>query len=90
MRTLEELGDELCNYCPLLKEAKRTHTHGDQPTFCSDSGYCDKAYANYQDECTEICIGCGAKLHSDEAECILKAADDEYGPLCQKCYGDVK
>lgn len=88
MRTLEELDLELCNYCPLPDEAKGTHGAPNGYYSCEGSN-CKEAYEAYQDECTETCIGCGAKLHPDEAECILKAADDEYGPLCQKCYKEA-
>lgn len=38
----------------------------------------------------EACIVCGEPVHPDEAEYIQKAADDEYGPLCQKCYEEVE
>lgn len=34
----------------------------------------------------EACIVCGELVHPDEAEYIQKAADDEYGPICQKCF----
>jgi|GEM_PF-3555216 len=86
MRTMEELGDELCKYCPLDDEAKGTHVYDGFPSDCTDSGYCEIAYSYYQDECTETCVACGEKVHPEETEHIRNAADDMYGPLCQKCY----
>jgi len=86
MRTKEELGNELCKYCPLDDEDKGTHNYSNLPYFCSESGYCDTAYSYYQDECTETCITCGENIHPDEAEYILTTIDIEYGPVCHRCY----
>jgi len=42
--------------------------------------------------CTEKeeCIGCGELIHPDEFNYIAKAADDEYGPLCDDCLKEYK
>ena len=34
------------------------------------------------------CIVCGELVHPDEAHDVQTAADDMYGPLCQKCYDE--
>lgn len=89
MRTKEELDEELCNYCPLPDEAKGTHGTPNGYSSC-EGCKCEEAYSAYQEECTETCIGCGTKVHPYEAENIQKAADDIYGPLCQKCYKEAE
>jgi len=40
----EELGEELCNYCPLEDNLKGVHCYGDNPIFCEDYGTCAIAY----------------------------------------------
>ena len=47
--SFDELGDELCSYCPLNENEKGVHCYGSQPIYCVDSGYCEKAYQNYLD-----------------------------------------
>lgn len=47
--SFDELGDELCSYCPLNENEKGVHCYGSYPVICADSGYCKKAYQNYLD-----------------------------------------
>lgn len=47
--SLNELGDELCSYCPLNENEKGVHSYGSYPVICADSGCCEKAYQNYLD-----------------------------------------
>ena len=47
--SFDELGDELCSYCPLNENEKGVHCYGSYPVICADSGYCEKAYQNYLD-----------------------------------------
>lgn len=47
--SFEELGDDLCSYCPLHESEKGVHCYGNYPIYCVDSGYCEKAYQNYVD-----------------------------------------
>ena len=43
----EELGEDLCDYCPLDDDHKGTTCYGGEPVFCIDSGMCETAYDNY-------------------------------------------
>ena len=88
MRTLEELSDELCKYCPLPDESKGTHGAPNGYTSCEGSR-CKEAYEAYQDGCTETCVICEAKIHPNDADFIQKAADDVYGPICTKCMNEI-
>lgn len=47
--SFDELGDELCSYCPLNENEKGVHSYGSYPIICADSGCCEKAYQNYLD-----------------------------------------
>lgn len=47
--SFEELGDDLCYYCPLHESEKGVHCYGNYPIYCVDSGCCEKAYQNYID-----------------------------------------
>jgi len=49
----EELGEELCNFCPLEDNLKGVHYYGDNPIFCEDYGTCTIAYQNYLDSIEE-------------------------------------
>lgn len=89
MRTAEELGEELCNHCPLEKQQKGVHCYGGEPVFCVDSGCCEGAYEAYKED-GKNCIGCGEFVHAEDSQYIQKAADDEYGPLCKKCYEEAE
>lgn len=52
-QTMEELEEDLCNYCPIPKEAQGVHNYGGEPSFCVDSGCCNKAYERYLEEYEE-------------------------------------
>ncbi|HBJ2612324.1 TPA: hypothetical protein LA742_000741 [Clostridium botulinum] len=52
-KTIEELGEDLCNYCFLDKDAKGIHNYGNEPIFCHESDFCDKAYEAYLEKCEE-------------------------------------
>jgi len=47
--TQEELGEDLCNWCPLDDDAKGTHSGPNGPISC-EGGYCAHAYVNYLEE----------------------------------------
>jgi len=49
----EELGEQLCNYCPLEDSNKGVHCYGDLPVMCVDTGCCVQAYENYLEEFEE-------------------------------------
>jgi len=49
-KTMEELGEDLCNYCPLEESQKGIHCYGGEPVFCVDSGACKTAYKNYLED----------------------------------------
>jgi len=53
IKSKEELGEELCDYCPLPEELKGVHNYGGLPTMCCDNGPCDEAYENYLEELKE-------------------------------------
>ena len=48
MKTEVELGDELCDYCPLDDCTKGTHWYGS----CEGS-HCEEAYENYLESMCE-------------------------------------
>ncbi len=48
-KEIEELGDELCNHCPLEKKGAY-HTPGCLSVGCEGSR-CNEAYDNYLDDC---------------------------------------
>jgi hypothetical protein len=49
----EELGEQLCEYCPLEESEKGVHCYGGEPVMCVDSGCCKQAYENYLEEFEE-------------------------------------
>lgn len=53
MTDIEELGDELCNYCPLPEEYRGTYsTPGGISAGCEGS-HCEEAYELYLEECED-------------------------------------
>lgn len=50
LKTKEELGEELCNYCELDDSEKGVHNYGNGPVMCFDSSCCDRAYERYIEE----------------------------------------
>ena len=46
MKSIEELGEELCVYCPLSDEERSGSPHN--PTGCEGTK-CEEAYENYLD-----------------------------------------
>lgn len=52
-KTIEELGEELCEYCLLEENLRGSINNGNVPVFCSESNYCDEAYQIYLKECEE-------------------------------------
>ena len=48
-KTLEDLDDELCDYCPLPDELKGVHSYGGNPVMCEGS-HCNEAYERYLEE----------------------------------------
>lgn len=47
---MDDLGEELCNYCDLDEQHRGVHNYGGEPFMCVDSGYCEQAYENYLKE----------------------------------------
>lgn len=48
-KTKEELGDALCEYCPLEEYRKGAHCYGGVVGMCEGS-HCDDAYEAYLEE----------------------------------------
>ena len=51
MKSMEELGVELCEYCSLGEGERGAHQSSNGsifPIFCEDSGECEKAYEKYK------------------------------------------
>lgn len=46
MKSIEELGGELCNYC-------QNKDHKNNPSLTTINRWCDEAYENYKDEMEE-------------------------------------
>ena len=47
-KSMEELGEELCNYCKLEEHLRGVKSFaGREPVMCRESPYCDKAYSSY-------------------------------------------
>jgi hypothetical protein len=46
-KSIEELEERLCDYCPLEDCQKGVHCYGGEPVMCIDSGCCPVAYASY-------------------------------------------
>ena len=50
-KTMDELGEDLCKYCPLPENLHGVHCYGGEPVFCQDyGGACEKAYQDYLDD----------------------------------------
>lgn len=47
-KTIDELDEELCSYCPLPEESQGVHCYGGLPVMCEGS-HCKEAYQNYLD-----------------------------------------
>ena len=45
-KTIEELDEDLCHYCPLPEESQGVHCYGGLPVMCEGS-CCPEAYQNY-------------------------------------------
>jgi hypothetical protein len=78
-KSQEDLGETLCDYCPLEESQKGVHCYGGQPIMCYDSGHCDLAYESYleSDEDLELdedtdftanIVDC--KINTEYATCI--------------------
>lgn len=46
-KSIDELGDKLCDYCDIDDNLKGVRSFGGEPSFCVDSGLCESAYQNY-------------------------------------------
>lgn len=49
----DALGEDLCTYCDLEDNVRGARCYGNEPIFCSESGHCDIAYANYLEQFKE-------------------------------------
>ena len=49
IKFFEEMGEELCYYCPLEEQSRGVHNYAGDPFFCEDSGACQVAYDTYVD-----------------------------------------
>jgi hypothetical protein len=52
-KSIDELGEELCNHCSIEENHRGVHCYGGEPIFCVDSGQCDVAYERYLEEFEE-------------------------------------
>lgn len=52
-KSIDELGEELCVYCPIPDNLKGVHCYGGEPVFCQDYGGCDEAYRSYLNDFEE-------------------------------------
>jgi len=48
-RSMDDLEEELCEYCDLDENLKGANCYGGEPVFCSESGHCDIAYKRYRE-----------------------------------------
>jgi hypothetical protein len=46
MKSQEELGEEICEYCPIEPSDRGVHCYGGSVSMCEGSK-CDDAYENY-------------------------------------------
>jgi len=51
-KTVEELEEELCNYCPIPEEGRGINNYGNGPVMCEGS-HCNDAYERYLEEFEE-------------------------------------
>ncbi|GCD11739.1 hypothetical protein [Clostridium tagluense] len=49
-KSIEELNEELCEYCSLEESQNGVHCYGGEPVMCVDSNCCGKAYTNYLED----------------------------------------
>jgi hypothetical protein len=49
IKTLQELGEELCKYCPLPKECQGAYSSPGGLVIGCEGSHCDKAYEIYLD-----------------------------------------
>ena len=63
IKTMEELGEELCNHCLLEESDRGTKSYGGEPSYCHESNYCDLAYDTYLDLIKNgICPACDNQM----------------------------
>ena len=46
-KTMDELGEDLCNFCSLEENGRGVKCYGGQPLMCWESKYCEIAYEDY-------------------------------------------
>lgn len=70
----EDLGELLCDYCPLPDSAKGVHCYGGEPVMCEGS-HCEEAYHNYLEEVEE-------QIKEDTRDRQIKSLGTD---LCKYC-----
>ena len=50
MKPAEELGEDLCEYCPLDEDKRGVRGGPNGPIFMCNSSGCEEAYENYKEE----------------------------------------
>lgn len=51
-KSMEELDEELCNYCPLPEQSKGVHCYGNSISMC-EGKCCNEAYKSCLEESEE-------------------------------------
>lgn len=50
IKSIEELGAELCTHCQLDEKHRGVRSYGKAPVYCFESALCDEAYQRYLDD----------------------------------------
>jgi len=70
IKTIEELGEDVCEYCPLEDNQKGVHCYGGEPVMCV--GCCPQAYEAYLDDMMDT----EEERHKDKVREIKKYMED--------------
>lgn len=52
-KSLEDMDEELCEYCIIPKNQQGVRCYGGEPEICSDSKCCEEAYESYLEQFEE-------------------------------------
>lgn len=78
IETQEDLGEELCDYCPLENHLKGVRCYGGQPVMCEGS-HCKEAHTYYLDNFLEERL-------SKKEELSIKKEEKTIDITSTKCY----
>ena len=78
MKTMKELGTELCEYCSLDEDERGIHLGIGSifPVFCEESGKCEEAYAVYKSYVKEVKQMFTRNMVSDFLRALANEIDD--------------